>query len=108
MNRLNDCWSAVVAAVLLGGSDGRGPRAAAIGGPDSMPTITVANRLGLMVLVFIGSTCSYELLSWVMVHACVRLPDMAECLLRPAGRSHPVPALTIRSRRPRRPKTRHR
>src|SRR3546814_9278477 len=87
MKRLNDCWSPMVAALILGGSPWRGPRSAAIAEPDSMPTITVANRLARMFLFVIGGTSSSGLLSWVMVHACFRLPDMAQCLLRPAGRS---------------------
>src|SRR3546814_10205025 len=81
----------MVSALILGGSPCRGPRSAAMAEPDSMPTITVANRLARMFLFVIGGTSSSGLLSWVMVHACFRLPDMAQCLLRPAGRSHPVP-----------------
>src|SRR3546814_543745 len=87
MKRLNDCWSPMVAALILGGSPWRGPRSAAIAEPDSMPTITVASRLARIFLFVIGSTSSSGLLSWVLVHACFRLPDMAQvCCGLQAGR----------------------
>src|SRR3546814_9331846 len=87
MKRLNDCWSPMVAALILGVSPWWGPRSGAMAGPDSMLTITVASSLVLIFLFVIGSTSSSGLLSWVLVHACFRLPYMAQvCCGLQAGR----------------------
>src|SRR3546814_18650567 len=98
MKRWKIVWWPMVASLVLGGSPGRGRRSAAVAEPDSMPRITVASRLARIFLFVIGSTSSSGLLSWVLVHACFRLPDMAQvCCGLQAGRIRfpPLPSEEI-------------